>query len=414
MATAHSRARDQAISEYVAFLKSQGGEGWPDFNVSNFDKLLAPPKLTVILRIFHAAFDLVFPYLKADLFNRVPGRTIAMDATFKFLSKTKNDKGSSEETKCLHIVYGQYGYLMTWGFSGPENDECFQRLLWHLRKRCERLGQEHVDAVRASYSDTCCQGLQDPTTHWITKIFPNCKRAPHKDLFHAGKKLTDATQPLHELSPVFNQLVTSSLLKFDQSSVNHVVKYYLKNTKQNLALELAREQMMKLKVWRNKVKNYAPPRDKVETDLREAYATIETEDFKLKHAKSLEGEGYLPLLLSAKRGVRLGTENELKNLLLHVKKGCCEDPFPLEDINVAVDPHDNFTDFVRDRGTSQGESFHRLLNQLVNELTIQGAELGHKKLWLRGTRFNLAKDLLLQKLLKIEKMQGLADSQPTD
>ncbi|CAB9528524.1 hypothetical protein SEMRO_2247_G320651.1 [Seminavis robusta] len=183
MHDAFERSVSNSISAYVAFLKTQSADlNWPDFSVKNYRSVFGPPKsVDTIIQIFHKSFDLVFPYLQRDLFNRVPGDSIKMDGTFRFLSKTKNDKQSSEETKCLHVVWDQYGYVLSWAFSGPENDECFQRLNCHLRKRCERIdqrdGTKHVDAVKAAFSDTCCQRLEDPTLHWITVIWPSVPRA---------------------------------------------------------------------------------------------------------------------------------------------------------------------------------------------------------------------------------------------
>ena len=79
----------------------------------------------------------------------------------------------------------------------------------------------------------------------------------------------------------------------------------------------------------------------------------------------------------------------------------------MNEINVALDPSDPYSDFIRLRGTSQGESTNRLTNQLVAELTMQSAELADKRLWLRMTRFNLAKDASLQKILGLQKVRSM-------
>jgi hypothetical protein len=63
-------------------------------------------------------------------------------------------------------------------------------------------GQESVDAVLAMYDDTCCQNSIDPSDHFLPKLFPNCKRAPLKDVFHHVQGVLDQTKgffhPLHE------------------------------------------------------------------------------------------------------------------------------------------------------------------------------------------------------------------------
>ena len=70
----------------------------------------------------------------------------------------------------------------------------------------------------------------------------------------------------------------------------------------------------------------------------------------------------MPLILSPKKGVRLGTRRQLDLMLAHVRRGCCEDPIGVDDINVALDPGADYPDYIRLRGTSQGESTNRLIN----------------------------------------------------
>ena len=72
-----------------------------------------------------------------------------------------------------------------------------------------------------------------------------------------------------------------------------------------------------------------------------------------------------------------------------------------------IDPDDDYSDLLRLRATSQGESFNRQANILVAFVTAQSAELGDAKLWLRITRYNLDKDKKLAKHLKIQKPRGL-------
>jgi hypothetical protein len=202
MDDAFNRSLDSIISSYVRFTKCQPSDiPWPDISMESFRNVFSPPKIKKLIQIFHNAFDLIFPYLQRDLFSRVPGKSIKMDGTFQFLKKTRNDEQSSGKNTCLNVVWGEYGHVLSWAFDSSENAECFQRLNFYLRKRCEILGESPKN-VRAAFSDTCCQGLKNPEDHWITDIWPGCKRAPHKDIFHALKKISGATQPHHESSPL--------------------------------------------------------------------------------------------------------------------------------------------------------------------------------------------------------------------
>ena len=125
---------------------------------------------------------------------------------------------------------------------------------------------------------------------------------------------------------------------------------------------------MKDATYTKKIKNFLPASTEVEHHLEEAWTKIEDEDKRLKAVATLKGEGYLPFILSCKKGVRLGTRGELDNIMKHVRKGCCQDPFGLDEMNVALDPDAEYSDYIRLRGTSQGESTNKLINRMTKEV----------------------------------------------
>jgi hypothetical protein len=141
--------------------------------------------------------------------------------------------------------------------------------------------------------------------------------------------------------------------------------------------------------------------------LEHAYSQIEKADQDKRDEATIAGNGYMPLILSEKRGVRLGTRRELDLMLKHVRKGCCEDPVGVNEINIPLDPTDECSDLIRLRGTSQGESVNRLINKLTSEIGRQTAETADKRLWLRITRYNLEKDRILQKVLGLKKVRSM-------
>ena len=184
-----------------------------------------------------------------------------------------------------------------------------------------------MEAVKAAYSDTCCQGLKDPTTHWITQVFPNVPRAPYRDNFHAMKKVTDATQPHHELQVPFTQYMKGAFTAYDEQSKSHVAGLYRKKSKHVVSLEVAKEQVVKQRDYQRKIKKLNPDKATIRQRIEEAWTKITMEDQGLKDTAQLKGEGYLPFILSAKKGVWLGTRKEVDNLLVHIDKGCCDNPF---------------------------------------------------------------------------------------
>ena len=150
-----------------------------------------------------------------------------------------------------------------------------------------------------------------------------CRRAPYKDAFHCSKRIVDSTQPHHELSQLFCQLVSQCFLQYDESSAIHVAKLYMQKSKQKLAPEIAKDRALQSPEYRKKIKNYAPKRDSQAAALEEAYKRIEKVDQDKKAEATLLGEPYMPLILSSKKGVRVGTRKELDNMLKHVRRGCC-------------------------------------------------------------------------------------------
>jgi hypothetical protein len=62
------------------------------------------------------------------------------------------------------------------------------------------------------------------------------------------------------------------------------------------------------------------------------------------------------------KNVRIWTQAEMDNLIAHVRKGCLCDPFSMEEINVPLDDTP-YPDYMRYRGTSQGEATNAQANQ---------------------------------------------------
>ena len=169
-----------------------------------------------------------------------------------FSPKQRNDKESSEETKCLHVVWNEWGHILSFAFAGSENSQCFQTINFYIKKRCERLGKPVEDVV-AAFSDTCCDGNRDPTAHWITAIWPGCP--PNIGIFHTQKRITEATTPHYELSPLLCRLVSKAFLQFDKTSTDHVVAHYMHRTKSGYTHDVAVDQMLRKSSYKKKVKN---------------------------------------------------------------------------------------------------------------------------------------------------------------
>jgi hypothetical protein len=80
-------------------------------------------------------------------------------------------------------------------------------------------------------------------------------------------------------------------------------------------------------------------------------------------------------------------------MIAHINKGCYEYPLPPRDMSARIDPANEYSDLIRFASTSQGEAANKQMNKLGQDVTRQGAERSHERLWLRVSRYNLDKDL---------------------
>jgi hypothetical protein len=141
----------------------------------------------------------------------------------------------------------------------------------------------------------------------------------------------------------------------------------------------------------------------MKASIKDAFNKIQAKDLELKQEAELRQEGYRSYILKPVRGVRRGTEKEIQNMLEHIDKGCAEFPLSMDEMNVAIDPDDAYSDQLRMQGTSTGESFNKQINRLVKFIGQQGADRADARMWLRVGRYNLQKDATLAKVLKIRQ-----------
>jgi hypothetical protein len=64
---------------------------------------------------------------------------------------------------------------------------------------------------------------------------------------------------------------------------------------------------------------------------------------------------------------------------------------------------EEFPDLLRMQGTSPEESAKKVVNDMMRDISQQGADLGHKKMWWQVTRFSLDKDMALAHVISIEE-----------
>jgi hypothetical protein len=418
------RNKTRAISTYKEFVESErmyndsneknrveDFDGlWPKFGEKRYDRDFMYPKRAKIHSVFDAAFELIHKYLLQDLFSRTPGQFIRWDATFKFMSKTSDDPESDEENNALHVVWGTHGHVLTFAFAGSEQIQVFQRLMYFLKRRCFRIGGiEEVNRVQFGFSDTCCEGLIDPSLHWFLVLWPGAVRAPMKDLFHGFQNITSQTSGTEsDLNQIFTSALSTGCLKFDEDGKTAAARKYMQSTRgANLCLEAAKDQVMKVASYKKSISNRVPPPDELVAAVDDAYSRIKRLDDERAYQANAANKGYIKYLKSAVADKRMGTENAVLNAKKHILKGCWSDPLPMDQMNVPIDPEDPESEKLRLRGTSGGESNNKTYNKMVEGIGRQSTDLAYKKAMLRIHRWNLDKDNRLAKVLGIEEPRTL-------
>jgi hypothetical protein len=252
---------------------------WPRFDSEPIEETFKMPCGATCQRIFHEAYDKIEDYLLHDLFSRRPGKILRWDGTFAIMKKTMDAPPTEATNDALVKILGEYGHLLTWAFTEAEDDEVVQRLLYFLKMRAFRLGgQPAVDEVIAAYTDTCCQGRLDPESHFLTSLFPMCKRAPLKDVFHGVKGILNETTGFgHPLYESLRKGLWKAVFKWDEESVQEALAHFKQKDKdgQQLADICARDIMFEKKEYRESMYNYINEHaTEVERDVRKLYKDI--------------------------------------------------------------------------------------------------------------------------------------------
>jgi hypothetical protein len=121
--------------------------------------------------------------------------------------------------------------------------------------RIDPTGELAEKAVHA-YSVTCCNDSpSDPSKHWITKIFPNVKRAPGKDAILCTEKVTDSVNSKHKLYDAFYKRGSTCMLQHGNESESRAVDAYMKNSDCKIPREIARQQMLQNREYRRCIHN---------------------------------------------------------------------------------------------------------------------------------------------------------------
>ncbi|CAN0474640.1 unnamed protein product, partial [Ectocarpus sp. 8 AP-2014] len=329
-------------------------------------------------------------HMLRELIAQVVGEFVNSDGTFRAAGKVM------DEAQCLYFLMGEDAKILGYGAVKSESEEELTRLFQRYADRRRKKGTLH--ALRWLYDDRCCRGCKDVTKYYGVQIFPHVERAPLADSFHATQNLAGATtSKSHERRGVYARGVGGSVRSKYKPDVDAVVEYLMRENKRMTRAEAERK--TKSKSMSRYVRTVSRP-------IEETIAEV-SEVVRLHARLDAEGRerGELPLLQPelppGKRGPR-GAQAELKSLVSCLRKGCGQDPLPVDKmyLHVGTGKKTKLKRYVKKGGTAKNESFHRSLNAMTSSVSRLGPGVCDQRLLRLVHRFNLDKDRKLGRASK--------------
>ena len=249
----------------------------------------------------------------------------------------------------------------------------------------------------------CCNS-GDPQKHFLRLLFPGCKPAFLKDVWHGIEIVKRETAGFaHQLHEGFVQELWHSILKWEATSEAAAYahfKTYHKDGKLYNTKEAAMEAMYKIPRYKESIYNFIDIKDRERTAKRieKVYETTKAMDLQYAAEAKAEGRAYKHFFQRAIPSMKqAGTEAAINNLLEHIRKGCFADPLPPFEMSYKASnkPHKDGGPplLKRRRGPNTVELDNLHSNRRsVGYASRQRSSLTHKRLLLYVSEHNLMCD----------------------
>ena len=253
-----------------------------------------------------------------------------------------------------------------------------------------------LSLLRFVYTDTCCEGANDPTKHPIVDIFPHVLRAPYADGFHKTKLLLDACHSGAEqaMRTSFSRGIGAALRKPVEADYPPVVEWLTRrgdargrgSSMAGAAAEI--EARSKLFRAHGEVRTEGRPKDIIKKDFDEVIATHK------RVSDANKDKGMKPLFKESSDYWRMGTEAQANAVSKCIEKGCLTDPLAVENmyIEYGKGPDTKLPHRFNKGQSTKNEALHKNLNALVHNIGHQNAEQLGKRIMLRLYRHNQDQD----------------------
>jgi hypothetical protein len=385
-----------------AQAKTETWHDWPHLDYAFLDKYFKGISRQTLIKLQVREYESVRHFFRRDILSRPADEIIRWDGTYKLMMKMIDDPDCEESAKVLLILVGKLGHILFWAFAEQEDSKSWQRINLLLLKRTMRIDPtgELARKVIHAYSDTCCgESPTNPKKHWVTKVWPNMKRAPGKDPFHACKLVTDSTNPKNPLHQPFCKLLAQLLVRNDRESEQIALVAFRKENK-GYAPEVARQTMNQTKSYTRCIENASVPIPEVVEGANRLKEEFKKKDEELRLASYIADgpHHYKAYFTHEIHGKQRGTEAEIANFIRHAENGCYEDPLSASKMSVnarATPPEkgNGLMPLFSLRGSGMVESTNWLVQLTSFESKKLSAKTVHMRLDIRFTKFNIDKDI---------------------
>ena len=242
--------------------------------------------------------------------------------------------------------------------------------LYFLNDRLERL--DTIGDLEAWWSDRCCDGATDVTKHAIVSIFKKSKlkRAPRKDKFHAINGVNKTgNEGVPEQKAELGTCLFNALSDIPDSELAPVIAYLRRkdprmdelSARTKARTEFRHHGIIRSRSWGRGVQL------KRWRQARADWAERARRD-KERGDRSV---------IRPKIGKLQGTLEEMECLEPCLKKGCLEDPWPMDQmyVDTKVQPITGLQERLKRGDTNRNESRHCQLNKMVAGVSRMGEDL---------------------------------------
>ena len=247
----------------------------------------------------------------------------------------------------LLLIIGDDQTVIAWYVCRSESWEELVPGLLFLRARLVRLGTLHH--LEYWWSDRCCDGAHDVTKHTLCTIFPNIKRAPYRDCFHAINAVNKtAHQGMVEQKAELGSDLFGALREIPESELRPVVEWLIKSRR----------------VGRSKARAIALEDYRVNGIIRNRAYSCERQltlwrgvHKKWRGKKALAKSICDRCVIRSKSGTQQGTLEEMEAVSACVAKGCLVDPMKMEEmyVDTRVQPKTRLQERLRRADTNRNE-----------------------------------------------------------